>query len=164
MRRGKIIWLRWERIDLDTKILLLPKNKNTSSRWVLLSDGADAKQSKAPGDTGPDPSLSPTWPWGFDRAYRARFSISFRLDCKRGLQNAKVCRILFAHGAVNTVTSLSLKPTTTKAAFHLTYPEKSYQLRCNYDRLTQSLPHEILIFSYMKPNKLKCLKSVCYLF
>ena len=52
MRRGEILGLRWEHIDLDKKTVFLPMTKNGSSRWVPLSDEAIAKLSKAP--TGTD--------------------------------------------------------------------------------------------------------------
>ena len=48
MRRGEILGLRWEHIDLDRKTAFLPITKNGSSRWVPLSDEAFAKLSKAP--------------------------------------------------------------------------------------------------------------------
>jgi integrase len=51
MRRGEILGLRWEHIDLGKKTVFLPMTKNGSSRWVPLSDEAVAKLSKAPRDT-----------------------------------------------------------------------------------------------------------------
>ena len=51
MRRGEILGLRWEHIDLDKKTAFLPMTKNGSSRWVPLNDEALAKLSKAPKDT-----------------------------------------------------------------------------------------------------------------
>ena len=39
MRRGEILGLRWEHIDLDQKTAFLPMTKNGSSRWGPLSDG-----------------------------------------------------------------------------------------------------------------------------
>ena len=50
MRRGEILGLRWEHIDLDKKTVFLPMTKNGSSRWVPLSDEAVAKLSKASRD------------------------------------------------------------------------------------------------------------------
>ena len=38
MRRGEILGLRWENIDLDKKTVFLPLTKNGSSRWVPLSE------------------------------------------------------------------------------------------------------------------------------
>ena len=40
MRRGEILGLRWEHIDLDRKTAFLPMTKNGSSRWVPLSETA----------------------------------------------------------------------------------------------------------------------------
>ena len=40
MRRGEILGLRWEHIDLDKKTVFLPLTKNGSSRWVPLSEDA----------------------------------------------------------------------------------------------------------------------------
>ena len=40
MRRGEILGLRWEHIDLDKKTVFLPMTKNGSSRWVPISDEA----------------------------------------------------------------------------------------------------------------------------
>jgi len=40
MRRGEILGLRWENIDLDKKTVFLPLTKNGSSRWVPLSEDA----------------------------------------------------------------------------------------------------------------------------
>ena len=48
MRRGEILGLRWEHIDLAQKTVFLPMTKNGSSRWVPLSDEAITKLSKAP--------------------------------------------------------------------------------------------------------------------
>jgi len=47
MRRGEILGLRWEHIDLDRKTAFLPITKNGSSRWVPLSDEAISKLSAA---------------------------------------------------------------------------------------------------------------------
>ena len=51
MRRGEILGLRWEDIDLDKKTAFLPMTKNGSSRWVPLNDEAAAKLTKAPKET-----------------------------------------------------------------------------------------------------------------
>lgn len=51
MRRGEILGLRWEHIDLDKKTAFLPMTKNGSSRWVPLNDEAAAKLTKAPKET-----------------------------------------------------------------------------------------------------------------
>ncbi|MDC1157659.1 site-specific integrase, partial [Alphaproteobacteria bacterium] len=51
MRRGEILGLRWEHIDLDKKTVFLPMTKNGSSRWVPQSDEAIAKLSEAPKDS-----------------------------------------------------------------------------------------------------------------
>ena len=50
MRRGEILGLRWENIDLDKKTVFLPMTKNGSSRWVSLSDKAVTMLSEAPKD------------------------------------------------------------------------------------------------------------------
>ena len=47
MRRGEILGLRWEHIDLDKKVAFLPITKNASSRWVPLSDEAVSNLSAA---------------------------------------------------------------------------------------------------------------------
>ena len=41
MRRGEILGLRWEHVDLDRRIAFLPLTKNGSSREVPLSTKAD---------------------------------------------------------------------------------------------------------------------------
>ena len=51
MRRGEILGLLWEHIDLDKKTAFLPMTKNGSSRWVPLSDEAIEKLSEAPTET-----------------------------------------------------------------------------------------------------------------
>ena len=51
MRRGEILGLRWEHIDLDKKTVFLPMTKNGLSRWVPLSDEAITKLSRAPKDS-----------------------------------------------------------------------------------------------------------------
>ena len=51
MRRGEILGLRWEHIDLDKKTAFLPMTKNGSSRWVPLNDKAVATLPKASEDT-----------------------------------------------------------------------------------------------------------------
>ena len=51
MRRGEILGLRWEHIDLDKKTAFLPMTKNGSSRWVPLNDEGAAKLTKAPKET-----------------------------------------------------------------------------------------------------------------
>ena len=51
MRRGEILGLRWEHIDLDKKTAFLPMTKNGLSRWVPLSDEAVAKLRATPRDT-----------------------------------------------------------------------------------------------------------------
>ena len=51
MRRGEILGLCWEHIDLDKKTAFLPMTKNGSSRWVPLSDEAVAKLREAPLNT-----------------------------------------------------------------------------------------------------------------
>ena len=48
MRRGEILGLRWEHIDLNKKTVFLPMTKNGLSRWVPLSDEAITKLSRAP--------------------------------------------------------------------------------------------------------------------
>ena len=51
MRRGEILGLLWEHIDLDKKTAFLHMTKNGSSRWVPLSDEAIEKLSEAPIET-----------------------------------------------------------------------------------------------------------------
>ena len=47
MRRGEILGLRWEHIDLEQKTAVLPMTKNGSSRWVPSSDEAVSNLSAA---------------------------------------------------------------------------------------------------------------------
>ena len=47
MRRGEILALRWEHINLDQKTAFLPMTKNGSSRWAPLSDAAISHLSTA---------------------------------------------------------------------------------------------------------------------
>ena len=67
MRRGEVVGLRWEHIDLDRRVAHLPATKNGSSRDVPLSsraiqvlaalkdDRIDAKEDgEEPGESGPD--------------------------------------------------------------------------------------------------------------
>lgn len=42
MRRGEIIGLRWENVDLNRRVALLPTTKNGEPRWVPLSPDAMA--------------------------------------------------------------------------------------------------------------------------
>ncbi len=52
MRRGEILGLRWEHIDLDQRTAFLPMTKNGRSRQVPLSEAAIDQLTKAPRDTG----------------------------------------------------------------------------------------------------------------
>ena len=68
MRRGEILGLRWEHVDLDRRIALLPLTKNGSSREVPLSTKAAlvlARQRQR-NDT---PSPFPVTPNGFRLAW-----------------------------------------------------------------------------------------------
>jgi integrase len=40
MRRGELLGLRWDRIDLDRRVVFLPVTKNGKARWVPLSSRA----------------------------------------------------------------------------------------------------------------------------
>ncbi|MDC0954952.1 tyrosine-type recombinase/integrase [Alphaproteobacteria bacterium] len=51
MRRGEILGLCWEHIDLNEKTAFLPITKNGSSRWVPLNDEVLATPYKVPKDT-----------------------------------------------------------------------------------------------------------------
>ena len=51
MRRGEILGLRWEHIDLNQRTAFLPMTKNGRSRQVSLSEAAIEQLSKAPKDT-----------------------------------------------------------------------------------------------------------------
>ena len=51
MRRGEILGLSWEHIDLDQRTAFLPMTKNGRSRQVPLSEAAIEQLSKAPKDT-----------------------------------------------------------------------------------------------------------------
>ena len=76
MRRGEILGLRWEHIDLDKKTAFLPMTKNGSSRWVPLSDEAFAKLSKAPeGRERPFPVTDVAFRQAWDRL-RTRANIT----------------------------------------------------------------------------------------
>jgi integrase len=52
MRRGEILGLRWEHIDLDQRTAFLPMTKNGRSRQVPLSEAAIDQLTTAPRDTG----------------------------------------------------------------------------------------------------------------
>ena len=49
MRRGEILGLRWEHIDLDQRTAFLPMTKNGRSRQVPLSEAAIEQLSQVPG-------------------------------------------------------------------------------------------------------------------
>ena len=51
MRRGEILGLRWEHIDLEQRTAFLPMTKNGRSRQVPLSEAAIEQLSKVPRDT-----------------------------------------------------------------------------------------------------------------
>ena len=51
MRRGEILGLRWEHIDLEQRTAFLPMTKNGRSRQVPLSKAAIEQLSKVPRDT-----------------------------------------------------------------------------------------------------------------
>ena len=51
MRRGEILGLRWEHIDLNQRTAFLPMTKNGRSRQVPLSEAAIEQLSKVPRDT-----------------------------------------------------------------------------------------------------------------
>jgi integrase len=51
MRRGEILGLLWENIDLNKKTAFLPMTKNGRSRQVPLSEAASEQLIKAPKDT-----------------------------------------------------------------------------------------------------------------
>ena len=81
MRRGEILGLRWEHVDLDRRIALLPLTKNGSSREVPLSTKAAlvlARQRQR-NDT---PSPFPVTPNGFRLAWD-------RLRSRAGLSNLR---------------------------------------------------------------------------
>ena len=52
MRRGEILGLSWEHIDLDQRTAFLPMTKNGRSRQVPLSEAAIDQLTTAPRDTG----------------------------------------------------------------------------------------------------------------
>ena len=81
MRRGEILGLQWEHVDLDRRIAFLPLTKNGSSREGPLSTKAAqvlAKQRQS-NDT---PSPFPVTPNGFRLAWG-------RLRCRAGLSDIR---------------------------------------------------------------------------
>ena len=78
MRRGEILGLRWEHVDLDRRIAFLPLTKNGSSREVPLSTKA-AKVLAAQRQRNDTPSPFPVTPNGFRLAWdrlRSRAGLS----------------------------------------------------------------------------------------
>tara|TARA_X000000950_G_scaffold239965_1_gene292747 strand:- start:144 stop:719 length:576 start_codon:yes stop_codon:yes gene_type:complete len=68
MRRGEILGLRWEHIDLGRRVAFLPITKNGSSRHVPLSDKAVDLLNGAPQDTpGPFPVTDIAFRQAWDR-------------------------------------------------------------------------------------------------
>jgi integrase len=68
MRRGEILGLRWEHIDLSRKAAFLPTTKNGSSRWVPLSDEAvDKLNGVSLGTQGPFPITDIAFRQAWDR-------------------------------------------------------------------------------------------------
>jgi len=71
MRRGEILGLRWEHIDLDKRIAFLPMTKNGRSRQVPLSEVAIEQLIKAPKDTDrPFPVTDVAFRQAWDRLRR----------------------------------------------------------------------------------------------
>ena len=73
MRRGEILGLRWEHVDLNRRIAYLPLTKNGSSREVPLSTKAAqvlAKQRQRNDTTGPFPVNSNGFRLAWDRLRR----------------------------------------------------------------------------------------------
>ena len=68
MRRGEILGLRWEHVDLDRRIAYLPLTKNGSSREVPLSTKA-AQVLAAQRQRNDTPSPFPVTPNGFRLAW-----------------------------------------------------------------------------------------------
>ena len=78
MRRGEILGLRWEHVDLNRRIAYLPLTKNGSSREVPLSTKA-AKVLTAQRQRNDTPSPFPVTPNGFRLAWdrlRSRAGLS----------------------------------------------------------------------------------------
>ena len=78
MRRGEILGLRWEHVDLDRRIVLLPITKNGNSREVPLSTKA-AQVLAAQRQRNDTPSPFPVTPNGFRLAWdrlRSRAGLS----------------------------------------------------------------------------------------
>ena len=78
MRRGEILGLRWEHVDLDRRIAFLPLTKNGSSREVPLSTKA-AQVLAAQRQRNDTPSPFPVTPNGFRLAWdrlRSRAGLS----------------------------------------------------------------------------------------
>jgi len=68
MRRGEILRLQWELVDLDRRIAFLPLTKNGSSREVPLSTNA-AKVLARQRQRNDTPSPFPVTPNGFRLAW-----------------------------------------------------------------------------------------------
>lgn len=78
MRRGEILGLRWEHVDLDRRVVLLPITKNGNSREVPLSTKA-AQVLAAQRQHNDTPSPFPVTPNGFRLAWdrlRSRAGLS----------------------------------------------------------------------------------------
>jgi integrase len=77
MRRGELLALQWENIDLDLQTALLPLTKNGLSRKVPLSKKAVAILVGLPNRSGAGPSvLLPTW-WSRTRTRGFRPCLAF---------------------------------------------------------------------------------------
>ena len=71
MRRGEILGLRWEHMDLDKRTAFLPMTKNGRSRQVPLSEVAIEQLIKAPKDTDrPFPVTDVAFRQAWDRLRR----------------------------------------------------------------------------------------------
>ena len=79
MRRGEILGLRWEHVDLDRRIAFLPLTKNGSSREVPLSTKA-VQVLTAQRQRNDAQSPFPVTPNGFRLAWE-------RLRCRAGLSD-----------------------------------------------------------------------------
>ena len=98
MRRGEILGLQWEHVDLDRRIAYLPLNKNGSSREVPLSTKA-AQVLTAQRQRNDKPSLFPVSPNGFRLAWE-------RLRSRAGLSDLRFHDL--RHEAISRFFELSL--------------------------------------------------------
>lgn len=95
MRRGEIVSLRWEHIDLKRRVAHLPNTKNGNSRDVPLSSKAVAALVSVRGETGTSAGRvfdvrEDTVTQAFDRALKRARSI-YLDECKEAREEPDAC-------------------------------------------------------------------------